>query len=49
MSPQPSKDPLLRLIREGQPLSFRQQFQLTFQLSLPAILANAQGLSVKVK
>ena len=44
MSPQPSKDPLLRLIREGQPLSFRQQLQLTFQLSLPAILANASAM-----
>ena len=37
-------DTLLRLIREGQPLSSRQQLQLTFMLSLPAILANASAM-----
>ena len=44
MAQQPGKDPLLRLIREGQPLSFRQQLALTFQLSMPAILANASAM-----
>ena len=38
------KDSLMRLIREGQPLSLRQQVQLTFTLSLPAILANASAM-----
>ena len=38
------RDSLLRLIREGQPLNRRQQFQLTFSLSLPAILANASAM-----
>lgn len=42
--PQSSRDTLLRLIREGQPLSLRQQLQLTFALSLPAILANASAM-----
>ena len=44
MQPEASKDTLLRLIREGQPLSSRQQLQLTFSLSLPAILANASAM-----
>ena len=44
MSSQSGKDSLLRLIREGQPLSLRQQLQLTFSLSLPAILANASAM-----
>lgn len=38
------KETLLRYIREGQPLSLRQQLQLTFTLSLPAILANASAM-----
>ena len=38
------KEMLLRYIREGQPLSLRQQLQLTFTLSLPAILANASAM-----
>lgn len=38
------KDSLLRLIREGQPLSFRQQLLLTFQLSMPAIVASASAM-----
>ena len=42
------KDSLLRLIREGQPLSFAQQLQLTFQLSLPAILANASAMVMQL-
>ncbi len=42
--PQASKDTLLRLIRENQPLSSRQQLQLTFTLSLPAILANVSAM-----
>ena len=35
---------LLRFIREGQPLSFRQQLSLTVQLSLPAVLANTSAM-----
>ena len=35
---------MLKLIREGQPLSFRQQLLLTFQLSLPAIVASASAM-----
>lgn len=35
---------MLKLIREGQPLSSRQQMQLTFTLSLPAILANVSAM-----
>ncbi len=42
------KDSLLQLIREGQPLSFAQQLQLTFQLSLPAILANASAMVMQL-
>jgi putative MATE family efflux protein len=38
------KETLLRYIREGQPLSLKQQLQLTFTLSLPAILANASAM-----
>jgi len=48
MSSQPGKDILLRLIREGQPMSFRQQLLLTFQLSLPAILANASAMVMQL-
>ena len=44
MASQAGKDTLLRLIREGKPLSFGQQLQLTFTLSLPAILANASAM-----
>ena len=39
-----ARNPLLNLIREGQPLSFRQQLTLTFQLSMPAILASASAM-----
>ncbi len=48
MASQPVKDILLRLIREGQPMSFRQQLLLTFQLSLPAILANASAMVMQL-
>jgi Na+-driven multidrug efflux pump len=44
MARQSGKDTLLRLIREHQPLSLRQQLQLTFTLSLPAVLANASAM-----
>ena len=44
MSPQPGKDSLFRLIRDGQPLSLRQQLRLTLALSIPAILANASAV-----
>ena len=44
MARQSDKDTLLRLIREKQPLSLRQQLQLSFTLSLPAILANASAM-----
>lgn len=44
MASQVGKATLLRLIREGQPLSLRQQLQLTFSLSLPAILANTSAI-----
>ena len=44
MSPRPGKDQLLQLIREGQPLSLSQQLQLTFSLSVPAILANVSAM-----
>ena len=43
MASQAGKDTLLRLIREGKPMS-GQQLSLTFQLSLPAILANASAI-----
>ena len=48
MSSQQGKDILLRLIREGQPMSFKQQLLLTFQLSLPAILANASAMVMQL-
>ena len=48
MASQSGKDILLRLIREGQPMSFRQQLLLTFQLSLPAILANASAMVMQL-
>ena len=35
---------LLRLIRDGRPLSLRQQLQLTLSLSVPAILANVSAM-----
>lgn len=35
---------MLRLIREGQPLTSKQKMQLTFTLSLPAILANVSAM-----
>ncbi|MBR5684749.1 MAG: MATE family efflux transporter [Muribaculaceae bacterium] len=38
------KDMLLRLIRDGRPLSLRQQLQLTLSLSVPAILANVSAM-----
>lgn len=44
MAHQSSKDTLLLLIREGKPLTFQQQLTLTFQLSLPAILASASAM-----
>ena len=44
MAPASGKDSLLQLIRDGQPLSVRQQLQLTFSLSLPAILANVSAM-----
>ena len=44
MTQNADKDRLLNLIREGQPLSFRQQLTLTFQLSMPAILASASAM-----
>ena len=46
-SPQSGKDTLLRLIREGKPLSKRQQLMLTLQLSLPAIMANASAIAMQ--
>ena len=42
------KETLLRLIRDGQPLSRGQQLQLTFTLSLPAILANASAMVMQL-
>jgi putative MATE family efflux protein len=44
MARQTSKDTLLLLIREKKPLSFQQQLALTFQLSMPAILASASAM-----
>lgn len=44
MAQQSGKDSLLKLIRDGQPLSFRQELLLTFQLSLPAIVASASAM-----
>lgn len=44
MAQSAARNPLLNLIREGQPLSFRQQLTLTFQLSMPAILASASAM-----
>lgn len=39
-----SNDQLLRLIRDQQPMSFKQQLQLTINLSVPAILASASAM-----
>lgn len=44
MNHQAGSNSLLNLIREGQPLSFKQQLILTFQLSMPAILASASAM-----
>ena len=44
MAGQTNKDTLLRLIRDGKPLSFRQRLHLTFALSVPAILANVSAM-----
>lgn len=44
MSHRADKDSLLLLIREKKPLSLRQQLQLTFTLSMPAVLANASAM-----
>ncbi len=44
MATQSGNNSLLQLIREGKPLSLKQQLQLTFSLSLPAILANASAM-----
>lgn len=42
--PRITKDTLLRFIREGQTMSHRQQLQLTFTLSLPAIVASVSAI-----
>ena len=42
--PRITKDTLLRFIREGQSMSHRQQLQLTFTLSLPAIVASVSAI-----
>ena len=44
MAAHTSKDTMLRFIRDGKPLSRGQQLQLTFALSLPAILANVSAM-----
>ncbi len=44
MARQSGKDSLLRLIRDQQPLTSRQQLQLIGTLSLPSILANASAM-----
>ena len=44
MAGQTSKDTLLRLIRDGKPLTFSQQLRLTLALSVPAILANVSAM-----
>jgi len=44
MASHTSKDTMLRFIRDGKPLSRGQQLQLTFALSLPAILANVSAM-----
>ena len=44
MAQETGKNSLLKLIQEGKPLSFKQQLQLTFALSIPAILANASAM-----
>lgn len=38
------KDSLLSLIRQGQPMSLKQQLQLTVQLSMPAIMAQVSSI-----
>ncbi len=40
-------DSLLQLIRQKQPLTFRQQLQLTIQLSIPAILAQLSSIAMQ--
>ena len=40
-------DRLLSLIREGQPMSWRQQFQLAAYLSVPAILAQFSSIAME--
>lgn len=42
--PSSSKDSLLRLIRDGKPMSRRQQLLLTIHLSVPAILAQLSSI-----
>lgn len=44
MASSTGKDTLLQAIREGKQLSMKGQLQLTFALSLPAILANASAM-----
>lgn len=44
MAQSSGKDTLLKLIRERQPLSLRQQLQLTCTLSVPAVLANVSAM-----
>ena len=39
-----SKDSLLSMIRDGRPMSLRQQLTLTAQLSIPAILAQLTSI-----
>lgn len=48
MASSSNKETLLRLIRDGEPLSRGQQLRLTFSLSLPAILANASAMVMQL-
>ena len=40
----PGKNDLLRLIRNGEPMTMRQQLELTVQLSIPAIMAQLSSI-----
>lgn len=44
MTLEKKKDSLLSLIRQGQPMSLKQQMQLTVQLSMPAIMAQISSI-----
>ena len=44
MSGRPDKDSLLELIRNGSPMTLRQQFRLTVLLSIPAIMAQLSNI-----